>query len=69
MKTKYYFTKTKKPTLLKYKGNMYKFDTKKRAWEDSESWYRRIIFSDYTDYKEISEQEALKIIEGYKKES
>lgn len=69
MKTKYYMTTTERPTLLKNVGVMYRYEKNTDKWKESESWFNRIIFSDYTDYKEISEQEALKIIEGYKKEA
>ncbi|VTT05605.1 phage protein [Streptococcus gordonii] len=59
---KYYQTTTDNPqTLRLIDGVMQVFDIEKK-WVDSIDWFDKIFFNDFTDFKEISENEAFAYI-------
>ena len=59
---KYYQTTTDNPqTLRLIDGVMKVFDSEKKC-VDSIDWFNKIFFNDFTDFKEISENEAFAYI-------
>nr|WP_295589740.1 hypothetical protein [uncultured Streptococcus sp.] len=59
---KYYQTTTDNPqTLRLINGVMQVFDIKKK-WVDSIDWFNKIFFNDFTDFEEISENDAFAYI-------
>ena len=66
MKIKYYFIKIERPQILRLiDGVMQVFDIEKK-WIDSIDWFNKIFFNDFTDFEEISENEAFAYIEKMK---
>ena len=63
MEIKYYFVKIEHPQiLLLINGVMQVFDIEKK-WIDSIDWFNKIYFNDFTDFEEISENEAFAYID------
>lgn len=60
MTKKYFFIDTRKKLIRYFKGVTEEFS--KGDWVEKEEWYNRIFFSDFTDYREISEDEAIKFM-------
>nr|DAX64634.1 MAG TPA: hypothetical protein [Caudoviricetes sp.] len=59
---KYYHTKTNNPQVLRLiDGVMQVFDIEKK-WVDSIDWFNKIFFNDFTDFEEISENDAFAYI-------
>lgn len=66
MEIKYYFIKKERPQILRLiDGVMQVFDIEKK-WIDSIDWFNKIFFNDFTDFEEISENEAFAYIEKTK---
>lgn len=66
IKNRYYRTTTENPQILRlFDGIMQVFDIEKK-WIDSIDWFNKIYFSDFTDFEEISENEAFAYIEKMK---
>ncbi|QXA18915.1 hypothetical protein I6L85_00385 [Streptococcus gordonii] len=66
MEIKYYFIKIERPQILRLiDGVMQVFDIEKK-WIDSIDWFNKIFFNDFTDFEEISENEAFAYIEKMK---
>lgn len=66
IKNRYYRTTTGNPQILRlFDGVMQVFDVKKQ-WVDSINWFNKIYFNDFTDFEEISENEAFAYIEKMK---
>lgn len=66
MEIKYYFIKKERPQILRLiDGVMQVFDIEKK-WIDSIDWFNKIFFNDFTDFEEISENEAFAYIEKMK---
>ena len=66
MEIKYYFIKIERPQILRLiDGVMQVFDIEKK-WIDSIDWFYKIFFNDFTDFEEISENEAFAYIEKMK---
>lgn len=66
MKNRYYRTTTSNAQVLRLiDGVMQIFDVKKQ-WIDSIDWLNKIYFNDFTDFEEISENEAFACIEKMK---
>lgn len=60
--TRYYHTTTDNPKVLRLvDGVMQVFDLDKK-WVDSLEWFHRIFFNDFTDFEEITENEAFAYI-------
>lgn len=58
MEIRYYRTTTDNPKVLRLvDGVMQVFDIDKK-WVDSIEWFSKIFFNDFTDFEEISENEA-----------
>lgn len=63
MNTRYFFIRTGHPKIVRYSnGSTEEYNTKS-GWIVQEAWYDRIFFSDFDDYKEITEKEAKVFIE------
>lgn len=63
MEIKYYFVKIEHPQILRLiNGVMQVFDIEKK-WIDSIDWFNKIYFNDFTDFEEISENEAFAYID------
>lgn len=61
-KIKYYHTTTNNPQVLRLRdGVMQVFDIEKK-WIDSIDWFNKIFFNDFTDFEEISENDAFAYI-------
>lgn len=61
-KIKYYHTTTNNPQVLRLiDGAMQVFDIEKK-WIDSIDWFNKIFFNDFTDFEEISENDAFAYI-------
>ena len=61
-KIKYYHTTTNNPQVLRLiDGVMQVFDIEKK-WIDSIDWFNKIFFNDFTDFEEISENDAFAYI-------
>ena len=66
MEIKYYFIKIERPQILRLiDGVMQVFDIEKK-WIDGIDWFNKIFFNDFTDFEEISENEAFAYIEKMK---
>lgn len=66
MEIKYYFIKIGYPQILRLiDGVMQVFDIEKK-WVDSMDWFNKIFFNDFTDFEEISENQAFAYIEKMK---
>jgi len=63
-KTRYYITKSRAGGnyLLQHSNWMYKYNPMSQAWEVSDFWYDEIVMNAFTDYEEISEDQAKTII-------
>ena len=59
---KYYHTTTSNAQVLRLiDGVMQVFDIEKK-WVDSIDWFNKIFFNDFTDFEEISENDAFAYI-------
>lgn len=59
---KYYHTTTSNAQVLRLiDGVMQVFDIEKK-WVDSVDWFNKIFFNDFTDFEEISENDAFAYI-------
>ncbi len=66
IKNRYYHATTENPQILRlFGGVMQVFDIEKK-WIDSIDWFNKIYFNDFTDFEEISENEAFAYIEKMK---
>nr|DAX86028.1 MAG TPA: hypothetical protein [Caudoviricetes sp.] len=64
---KYYKTTGLDENIILRNNNLMEFfnkDTKK--WEYSFEWFDKVNFSDFTDYVEINEKEAMDFIKEYR---
>lgn len=63
IKNRYYRTTTENSQILRlFDGVMQVFDVEKQ-WVDSIDWFNKIYFNDFTDFEEISENEAFAYID------
>lgn len=63
--TLYYQTTTPKSVLLKLEDSQEMFVWQNQRWEASFFWWEMLQTSSFTDYKEISKQEAVEIQQNY----
>ena len=55
-----YFKTTNR--ILKEDDKLYVYNPKTKSWEYDFYWDNKIYYSDFIDYEEISEEEALKLL-------
>lgn len=63
METKYFFIKTEHPQIVRYSEGETSVYSVEKGWTENESWYVRIFFGDFTDFEEISENDAFAYID------